>query len=141
MLRGRQWPKKREASALGEWRQLSLLGCLYRFDNPLTITSLFTSAKILYMNTNVIPIQSASAKGQVTIPVAIRARLGIKPGSKIRFVERGGEVVLEKVEVNLGTLCGMLTAPRSVTLDKMDRAGATAAEAKFARKNAVRSFS
>lgn len=90
------------------------------------------------MNTEVAPIQSASAKGQVTIPIAIRRKLGIEEGTKIRFVERDGQVVLEKVDLSLASLCGMFTATRSVTLEEMDRAVGDAVAAKFARKNADR---
>lgn len=35
-------------------------------------------------------------KGQVTIPKAIRDKLGIVSGSEVAFVERGGTVMLEK---------------------------------------------
>lgn len=35
-------------------------------------------------------------KGQVTIPKAIRDRLGIGPGSEVDFVERESAVILEK---------------------------------------------
>ena len=68
------------------------------------------------MSTEVTPIQSASAKGQVTIPIAIRRKLGIEEGTKIRFVERDGQVVLEKVDVSLASLCGMFSATRHVSL-------------------------
>ena len=35
-----------------------------------------------------------SAKGQVTIPIAIRKMLGIKEGDKVVFAEKGGNIVL-----------------------------------------------
>ena len=35
-------------------------------------------------------------KGQVTIPKVIRERYGLRPGSEVRFVEKGRRVVLEK---------------------------------------------
>ena len=35
-----------------------------------------------------------SSKGQVTLPSAMRAKLGIKPGSHIRFDVRGNELVI-----------------------------------------------
>ncbi len=58
-------------------------------------------------------IQTASAKGQVTIPVHIRKTLGIIAGTPIRFVERNGLVVLEKVDVSLNSLCGMVSTRQS----------------------------
>lgn len=81
-------------------------------------------------------IQTASSKGQVTIPVAIRRKLGIEPGSAVRFVERDGLVVLEKVDTSLSTLCGLLKARRSVSLEQMDRAAGDAVGEKFERQRA-----
>jgi len=40
---------------------------------------------------------AVSEKGQVTIPKALRERLGIQPGSQIDFVEVEGELVGRKV--------------------------------------------
>ena len=37
-----------------------------------------------------------SEKGQVTIPKALRMRLGIKPGEVLDFVEEGGRLVATK---------------------------------------------
>lgn len=37
-----------------------------------------------------------TAKGQVTIPLAIRDRLGFVPGSEVEFEVRGGKAVLTK---------------------------------------------
>ena len=40
-----------------------------------------------------------TSKGQVTIPKAIRDRLGLKPGHKVEFVaDRRGRVVVEPVK-------------------------------------------
>lgn len=39
-----------------------------------------------------------SAKGQVTIPIALRKRMGIVRGSEVAFFEKGGCLHLEKVE-------------------------------------------
>jgi AbrB family looped-hinge helix DNA binding protein len=38
-----------------------------------------------------------TTKGQVTIPIDIREKLGIQPHTEVRFVVRKGIVVLEKV--------------------------------------------
>lgn len=35
-----------------------------------------------------------TSKGQVTIPKAVREKLGLKPGSNVDFEEEGGQVVL-----------------------------------------------
>ncbi len=37
-----------------------------------------------------------TSKGQVTIPKAVRDRLGLRAGDKIDFVEEDGKVVLSK---------------------------------------------
>jgi antitoxin PrlF len=37
---------------------------------------------------------TVSSKGQVTVPVEIRKRLGVKGGDRLRFVLREGDVVL-----------------------------------------------
>ena len=39
-----------------------------------------------------------SSKNQVTLPVAVLARLGLKPGDELRVDEVDGRVVLEPVE-------------------------------------------
>jgi|HubBroStandDraft_1064217.scaffolds.fasta_scaffold702970_2 antitoxin PrlF len=36
-----------------------------------------------------------SSKGQVTVPVDVRRRLGLKPGDRVRFVVREGTVAVE----------------------------------------------
>jgi AbrB family looped-hinge helix DNA binding protein len=48
-----------------------------------------------------------SSKGQVTLPAAMRAKLGITPGSHIYFELREGELVI-KPEVPMGAYYGML---------------------------------
>lgn len=45
-------------------------------------------------------------KGQVTIPKAIRDRLGVKEGEKVLFVMRGEEVVLKVVKGTILDLRG-----------------------------------
>ena len=45
-------------------------------------------------------------KGQVTIPKAIRDRLGVKEGEKVLFVMRGEEVVLRVVKGTILDLRG-----------------------------------
>lgn len=48
-----------------------------------------------------------SSKGQVTLPAAMRAQLGIGPGSHIRFELRGKELVI-KPELPMSAYRGML---------------------------------
>lgn len=39
-------------------------------------------------------IARVSVKGQVTVPVEIRTKLGLKEGGKVVFMERGGAIIL-----------------------------------------------
>lgn len=48
-----------------------------------------------------------SSKGQVTLPAAMRAQLGIGPGSAIRFELRGRELVI-KPELPISAYYGIL---------------------------------
>lgn len=69
-----------------------------------------------------------NAKGQVTIPNAIRERLGLKPGDVVKFLvdPDGGVVLLPKLPVS--ALRGTV-APRGtpVTIDEMTEAAAAGA--------------
>ena len=49
-----------------------------------------------------------SSKGQVTLPAAMRAKLGITPGSHIQFEVRGNELVI-KPELPMSAYRGILT--------------------------------
>lgn len=79
-------------------------------------------------------VQTASIKGQVTIPVAIRRKLGIEAGTPVRFVERDGLVILEKVESDLSSLFGILTSKVPVTLEDIDNAIGEEIMARHARR-------
>ena len=48
-----------------------------------------------------------SMKGQVTLPSKIRTKLGIIPGSRIRFELRDTELVIIP-ELSMSAYCGML---------------------------------
>ncbi len=48
-----------------------------------------------------------SSKGQVTLPAAMRAKLGIQPGSHIHFELRGQELVI-RPELPMSAYYGML---------------------------------
>lgn len=47
-----------------------------------------------------VAVHERERKGQMTIPIEIRRRLGFGPGSRVGFVIRRAEVVLEKVSGN-----------------------------------------
>ena len=77
-----------------------------------------------------------TAKGQATIPKAIREYLGLKPGDRIKFFmhPNGSVVLLPKLPVS--ALRGMLkTLRQPVTIEEMGEAIASgAAEAPLRRK-------
>ena len=57
-----------------------------------------------------------TTKGQLVIPARIRRKLGIKPGTKVYFVERGGEILFQPVTKEyIRSVCGMLKSTTSVT--------------------------
>lgn len=45
-----------------------------------------------------------TSKGQVTIPVAVRRKLGLKPGDAVSFVERGDMVAIERADSGVDDL-------------------------------------
>jgi AbrB family looped-hinge helix DNA binding protein len=72
-----------------------------------------------------------TSKGQATIPKAIRERLGLKPGDRVKFFVHpdGSVVLLPKVPVR--ALRGMLRAPRgAVSVESMNEAAAAGAVAR-----------
>lgn len=63
---------------------------------------------------------SVTTKGQVTIPAELRARLGIKPGDRVGFVETDGKVEIRRQENRVAAAFGMLKAPKGVSLKQME---------------------
>ena len=61
-------------------------------------------------------------KGRTTIPKAVRRRLGLKPGDKIRFlIEDDGRAVMLPATVHIHDLRGSLPKPpQSVSVEHMD---------------------
>ena len=57
-----------------------------------------------------------TAKGQVVIPAELRRKYGIKPGTKVCFIERGQEIILQPVTKEyFRSLVGMLKSKTSMT--------------------------
>jgi AbrB family looped-hinge helix DNA binding protein len=71
---------------------------------------------------------AVTAKGQTTLPKAVRASLGLKPGDRVRYVLMNGEVRLLKARP-VKDLAGMLHRPGMVpvSLDEMESAIAAGA--------------
>jgi len=72
---------------------------------------------------------TVTSKGQVTIPIDVRQKLGINPGTKVEFVERaGGGYEFFAASGSIRDVKGMFTWPGPpVTLEEMDDAVAAAA--------------
>ena len=62
------------------------------------------------------PTATVSAKGWVVIPKEIREKLGLKKGSKVHFIDLGGQVALiPAVEDPISALRGILAGGPSMT--------------------------
>ena len=62
----------------------------------------------------------ATEKGQVVIPVVLRRKYGIKKGTRIQFIEREGQIILNPItpelfQRKLGSLRGLLKGGPSLT--------------------------
>ncbi|MBM3300375.1 MAG: AbrB/MazE/SpoVT family DNA-binding domain-containing protein [Deltaproteobacteria bacterium] len=57
-----------------------------------------------------------TSKGQLVIPARLRKRYGIKPGTRVCFIERDHEILFQPVTKEyIQTVCGMLKSETSVT--------------------------
>jgi len=63
-----------------------------------------------------------TSKGQVTIPAALRKRLGLKEGDRVEFLEEDGRVTVRRVENNVESAFGLVKARRTVSLEAMEAA-------------------
>lgn len=68
-------------------------------------------------------IATLTSKGQVTIPVDVRRRLGLRSGDRLEFVvEDDGSVRVRPKTRRLADLIGILRTDRRATLDEIDGA-------------------
>ena len=76
-----------------------------------------------------------TVNGQVTIPKAVRERLGLRAGGKVRFtLEDDNRAVVTPAGHRLSDLFGILgKPPRSITLEEMDEAIGRAAVDRHSR--------
>jgi antitoxin PrlF len=54
-----------------------------------------------------------SSKGQVTVPIAVREKLGLRPGSVVHFEVVAGGALMKKGQGGRGRLDGVFGALRS----------------------------
>ncbi len=64
---------------------------------------------------------SITQKGQVTIPISIRKKLGLKTGQKVAFTDRGKDVVIEPIP-NFLDLMGSLKTKKKYNKKKVRQA-------------------
>lgn len=60
-------------------------------------------------------------KGQATIPVSVRRKLGLKKGHKVTFEERGDDIIVKK-NLSLDELQGSLKSNINFNDKKADKA-------------------
>jgi len=61
------------------------------------------------------PIVKTSAKGQLVIPIELRTKYGLKPGSFVYVGDTGKEIMLTPAPVNaIVAACGMLKGGKSL---------------------------
>jgi AbrB family looped-hinge helix DNA binding protein len=65
-------------------------------------------------------ISSVTQKGQATIPLKIRLFLGLKPGSKVQFIEERGEIKVKRLPT-LESFRGALKGKRLPTNSEMEK--------------------
>ena len=74
---------------------------------------------------------TVTSKGQVTIPVDVRTKLGLRPGSRIAFVPTGtGRYEIHPEAASIKDLKGTVPRPpQPVSVDEMNEAISAAATA------------
>lgn len=75
------------------------------------------------------PTATVTSKGQITIPVEVRSKLGLRPGSRLAFVPTAsGSYEIHAQSASIRDLKGVVVPPpEPVTLDDMDEAIASGA--------------
>ncbi len=68
------------------------------------------------------PTSTVTSKGQITIPVQVRAALGLEAGSRVEFVEvEKGQYLMVAATDDVQSLKGMLRKPNSpVSIEHMN---------------------
>ena len=78
------------------------------------------------------PTATVTSKGQVTIPVEVRQRLGIEAGTRVQFVPRSdGTWQFVATGGSVSSIRGMFSSQTTVSLTEMDDAVADATIDRF----------
>lgn len=83
-------------------------------------------------------VATLTSKGQITLPVAVRKKLGLAPGDQVDFVESGEGFALIPVSKHPSVLRGRFAGrvARPVSIDEMKEAVAEGALARFDKASA-----
>ncbi len=79
-----------------------------------------------------------TSKGQLVIPARLRRKYKIEPGTKVLFVERDHEILIQPItKESVRSLCGLFRSetPAIVALLKERAKDKEREEAKFARRS------
>jgi AbrB family looped-hinge helix DNA binding protein len=79
-----------------------------------------------------------TSKGQIVIPARLRKRYGLKPGTKICFIERDSEILFQPLTKEyIRSMCGLLKSETSATIELLkERAkDRKREEAKFGKRS------
>lgn len=70
------------------------------------------------------PTATMTSKGQLTVPAAVRQRLGLESGDRVEFVEiEDGRFAIQPANDDVRSLKGMLRRPaKPVSVDDMNAA-------------------
>jgi len=59
-----------------------------------------------------------TTKGRIVIPARLRQKLGIKPGTRVCFIEHGSEILFQPLTKQyIRSICGMLKDKTSATAE------------------------
>jgi AbrB family looped-hinge helix DNA binding protein len=81
---------------------------------------------------------SVTSKGQLVIPARLRRKYGIEPGTKVLFVERDHEILIQPVTKEyVRSVCGLFRSETSATAELLKERSKDKGreEAKFARRS------
>ncbi len=62
-----------------------------------------------------------TSKGRVVVPLRLRKRYGIKPGTKVCFIDMGAEILLRPITPHyIRSVCGMLKGRTLATQELLE---------------------
>ena len=71
---------------------------------------------IVFQHGGVMDFVYVTTSGRIVIPARLRRKLGIKPGTKVCFIERGSDILFQPVTKEyVRSVCGMLKDATSAT--------------------------